>query len=203
MIMMAAAPFAVADPILDVKGEIDPAAIKKLIEEAAPAIRDYPPHFNGEAQKASIVQSMRDAVGDLTQSRVLSINSPELATNVAFVLAMGHNLDLGTSDLANKTYQMSLKLDPDSRRANFYYGMFLASTAKGHESSLLYLQKAFDLGEAGAEYTIGLLLVEQGRKEEGLNHLEHYSARFPDDQRVKKIIESVKNDLIEFHKSGG
>jgi hypothetical protein len=198
-----APPTIAADTVLSPSGEIDPVRIAELIDFVSPSIREYPVRFKDAAQRAAVIEAMRKAATDLTEPRVMSLKDPELATDVALVLAMGHNLDLGTANLAHRTYALALRIHPDSRRANYFYGMFLLSTATGQARSLQYLQRAFDLGEEGAEYPIGLCLIGQGKKDEGLERLEHFSERFPEDAQVKKIIEAVKNGNLRFNKSDG
>jgi hypothetical protein len=200
--ILLASPVIAADTVLSPAGDIDPAGIAELIDFVSPSIREYPVRFKDAAQRAAVVKAMHKAAADLTEQRVLSLKDPELATDVALVLAMGHNLDLGTANLAHQAYALALRINPESRRTNYFYGMFLLSTVAGQARSLEYLQRAFDLGEEGAEYSIGLCLVGQGKKGEGLKRLEHYSERFPNDTQARKIIDAVRNGTLQFNKGG-
>jgi Tfp pilus assembly protein PilF len=114
---------------------------------------------------------------------------------------MAHNINLGTAAKAKRTFEQAISLNPEDRRANYLFGMFLASTQTFHFDGLPYLEKAYSLGEKDAQFTIGLLLVEKGEKEKGLAMLEASSKEHPESEHTRKVIESIKNGSLEFHQS--
>jgi hypothetical protein len=77
-------------------------------------------------------------------------------------------------------------------------GMFLASTHKYHWDSIPYLQKALELGAEDARYTLGLLFVQQGKMKEGMDHLQTYSKKHPENGHVKNIIKAIENGELQF-----
>ncbi|MEO0509423.1 MAG: hypothetical protein AAF065_06160 [Verrucomicrobiota bacterium] len=129
------------------------------------------------------------------------IKDVSLLTDLAYILSMGHNLDMGTAELSKNFFEGALKREPNNRRANYLMGMFLVSTRKYQFDSVPYLEKALELGEKDAEFTLGLIAVNQGRRDEGLRMLKNYSDDYPNNEHVKQIIEAIEKEELEFKTS--
>lgn len=77
------------------------------------------------------------------------------------ILSMGHNLDLGTSELSKQYFEKALKIEPNNVKANYLFGMFLVSTRKYFYDSIPYLEKALKLGKEDARFSLGLVYLRQ------------------------------------------
>ena len=182
-----------AEPIVTSgEGALDPQRVSRLIQAVEPAIRGYPPQFRDRAHRDAVVASMTQAVGELSKMDFTGQTDVALLTDVAHLLAMGHNLDLGTAARAKSTFEQVLALAPDDRRANFLFGMYLVATQQFHFDSLPYLEKALALGAGDARFPLGILYAERGEQDKSLSTLESYAADYPNDRRVRQVIEAVR-----------
>jgi tetratricopeptide (TPR) repeat protein len=112
-----------------------------------------------------------------------------------------HNLDLPTSLKAKQAFERAIAINPNDRRANYLFGMFLISTKAYHFDSLPYLQKAYALGEEDALFSIGMLLVRKDEKAKGLEALEKYAKVRPESVQTRRVIEGIKNGTLTFHET--
>lgn len=174
--------------------------IDYYINRIAEHAREYPPKFRDEQQKQEVVEKLRQLLSLLDILGENQQNNPEYLRRAAFANSMGHNLDIPESSAkAMDFYRRLLKVEPESKLANYYYGMFLVGTRKYHFDGIPFLEKALALGVEDARFTLGLLQVERGKTEEGLRYLETYAKNTPDNQHVRKVIEGVKNGNLKFH----
>jgi len=112
---------------------------------------------------------------------------------------LGHNLDFeGSSEKATDSFKKLLKIDPNNPQGNYLYGMFLSNTRKYHFDGVPYLEKALKLGVEDSRYTLGLLRVQQGRREEGLKLLKQYSEKNPQNDHVKRVIKAIESGDLKF-----
>lgn len=185
------------------EGALDPERVSSLIRSVEPAIRGYPPQFRDRAHRNSVVASMTQAVGELSKIDLTTQTNVALLTDVAHLLAMGHNLDLGTGVRAKSTFEQALALAPDDRRANFLFGMYLVATQQFHSDSQPYLEKALALGESDTRFPLGILYAERGEQEKSLVMLEAYAADYPNDTRVRRVIDAVRAGRLKRQMSEG
>ena len=100
---------------------------------------------------------------------------------------------------ARKLFERAIALNPENRRTNYLFGMFLAATRVHQLKSLPYLRKAYALGQKDALYTIGLMLVRKGEKEEGLRALEAYAKETSGiGTHPPPIIRAIKEGKLRF-----
>jgi tetratricopeptide (TPR) repeat protein len=129
--------------------------------------------------------------------------SPELLVRAAHLNSIGHNLDIaGSAEKAISIFHRLLTASPSDPRGNYMYGSFLASVGKPKEA-LPYLSKALAVGVTDAAYAIGMTYLALGDKEQALKNLEDYKRRKPNDTKVDKLIDAVRNGKIEFKRAPG
>ena len=183
--------------------QIDPKKVEEFIAWAEPSIREYPPRFKDADQEKRIKHSTLLVTGEIKKLDPKTIEDAALLINLGHILGMGNNLDLPTGEQAKLFFERALSLEPNSKRANYLFGMFLIATDKFHMESLPYLQKAYSLGEKDAQYSVGLLLCQMGNKAKGLQELEAYSKANPDNEHVKQVIKSIKDGTLKFYRTNG
>ena len=106
---------------------------------------------------------------------------------------MGHNLDIaGAAEKASMIFQTLLIASPSDSRANYMYGAFLAGAGKSREA-LHYLKKAFSAGVIDAAYSLGMTQLTLGNKQKALEFLEAYQKHKPDDEKLPKLIDEIRN----------
>lgn len=162
--------------------------------------RAYPPSFESDAQRRDVSHKLRRLIDVLG---VVAANDPELMLRYAFAQSMGHNLDFADSaSEAIRAFETLLKADPDDRRANYRYGMFLSSTAQSIQA-LPYLEKALEAGEEDARYTLGLLELEHRDRDRGLRLLERYTLNVPENLHALRMLVAAREGRLSFHQGSG
>ena len=189
---------AAAATVLDDKGRPDALLVAQFVATFAPQIGDYPPVFSSREQQEQVHAKTLQAVQELTSADLSAVRDQALLANIAQVFSMAHNLDLGTSQQAKSTFEQALALDPENRRTNYLFGMHLVSTRAYHFQSLPYLQKALALGERDAMYTIGLLMVQSGETEAGLEVLQAYADKAPQPETALRLIQTINAGKLGF-----
>ena len=183
--------------------QIDPKKVEEFIAWVEPTIREYPTRFKDADQEKRINLSALLVTTEIKKLDPKTIKDAALLTNLAHILGMGNNLDLPTGEQAKTFFERAVSLEPNSKRANYLFGMFLIATDKFHFESLPYLQKAYSLGEKDALYSLGLLHCQNGNKDKGLPELEAYSKANPDNEQVKQVIKSIKDGTLKFNRTNG
>jgi tetratricopeptide (TPR) repeat protein len=169
------------------------ASLDKFIALLAPHAQSYPPKFDSVAQKTAMVKGLKDVLGGMDSAPERARADKEFLFRYAFLNSMGHNLDLeGSSAKAMNGYEALLKLDPDDKRANYYFGTFLVGT-KLIATSVPYLQKAIKLGEADAHYPLGFAYLSQERNQDALAEFKKYLEYDPGNQVAKQMVEKIES----------
>lgn len=184
--------------ILSVDKKFDSSKLTNFVKTVEPHIREWPPRFQSREQESQIRNATSAVVKEIEALSLGAIRDQDALTNIAHTLAMAHNLDLGTGEKAKITFEQAIALNPENRRTNYLFGMFLISTRAHHFESLPYLEKAYALGERDALYSIGLLLVRKGEKVKGLEALEKYASEHPKSTHTRKVIAAIRDGSLEF-----
>jgi hypothetical protein len=195
--------FAGVNTVLSADGKLDPAKLELFVAWVEPSIRQYPPRFKDKEHQDQVVGATQGVVKELLATDTSQVKDQKTVTNVAHTFAMAHNIDLGTAKQAHATFEKAISLNPEDRRTNYLFGMFLIATKAHHFDGLPYLEKALALGERDALFSIGLLLVEKGENEKGLVALETYAKEHPEDTHTRKIIQAIKDGKLKFKSSDG
>ncbi|MEZ5990616.1 MAG: hypothetical protein R3F30_16180 [Planctomycetota bacterium] len=168
---------------------VDLALVIKVMEDLASHARDYPTRFQGVDEKARAIRDAR-ILGHLFD--VIAAKD-DAKTEVLFMAArlrsMAHNLDVeGASDKAIEAYERLLKREPKHPQGNWYYGMFLGSTATMQNKAFPYLEQAYDLGIEEAGFSLGVLHLMFS-----IRYLEGYLAHHPKDERTRRLLEAARS----------
>ena len=169
------------------------ADIDKFIELLAPHAGRYPPQFDSAQQKAAMVKGLKDVLATMEVGPKQVRGGRESLLRYAFLNSMGHNLDLeGCSERTIGAYEELLRLDPNDKRANFYYGSFLVGT-KLISTSVPYLQKAIELGATEANYSLGFAYLSHKRNNDALTAFRKYLEYDPENATAKMMIARIEN----------
>ena len=172
--------------------------IASFAASIAPFLREYPPSFQDAEHERRLRRTTMEMVDELNALDLSDVKDSDVLTSIAFIFSMAHNLDLGTAPKAKEVFERSLSMNPDNLRSNYLFGMFLVSTREHHFDALPFLEKALALGEKDARYTIGLLLVEKGERDKGIQILEAYAADHPEQTRPRSLIQAIKEGTLKF-----
>ena len=176
-------------------------SIDASLSKIAPHAQDFPPRFSSVAERKQIEAELRDLLTMLDAAVGQYPNDPEILFRDGFANAMGHNLDFdGCAPRYFKAFDRLLELKPEDKRANFYYGAFLAGTAARQKDSIVYLEKAVALGVSDAHYTLAFVYLSQSDKPKALLHLREYAKLHPEDQSIAQKISEIEHAQIEIHR---
>ena len=179
------------------KQNINTKHLDQVLDDLAVHARSYPPQFDTEPDKQRAIQDIKTLSGILDGA----IKDPHLASQhlwrVGFLNSMGHNLDIpGSAEKAVAAFEKLLAASPSDPRGNYLYGAFLAGAGKSKQA-LPYLRKAISAGLTYANYTAGIAHLSLGDKENALIHLEAYKRQHPKDEKVTKLIDSIRSGKVK------
>lgn len=172
--------------------------LSDLLEHAA----NYPPVFDSPADAQRAKSDARHLIAMLDTAFGTSPPTP-LLLRMALLGSIGHNLQLPEGvNFAQANFSRLLRADVNDAQTNYHYGSFLAGTGRLRES-LPYLYKARDKGVTPALYSIGLAQLGLGDKVLALAAFDAYLKRNPADQKVKLLVNAVRDGKVEIQTSGG
>jgi tetratricopeptide (TPR) repeat protein len=172
---------------------LDQASAEKFINELAPHARYYPPQFESPAQRELMLAQLREMLPSINAASDLDPEDPRLLFLKAYANSMGHNLDLsGCAQLAIRAYGELIALRPQFRQAYYYFGGFLAGT-KFFADSIPYLQKAIQLGETDAHYTLALVYLMQKDAPAAVAQFKTYLLTNPDNALALKLVAAIES----------
>jgi tetratricopeptide (TPR) repeat protein len=178
---------------------VDGRYLDQILNDLGLHARNYPPRFDTPADRERAVRDVKYLSGLLD----VLIDGPspnsELLFRACFLNSIGHNLDIsGSAEKANSIFKRLLAISPSDPRANYHYGTFLAGATR-YTEAIPYLQKALAAGLADAAYGLGMTYLSLGDKDKALDHLEAYRQRKPNDEKIPKIIDAVRNGNPEIN----
>ncbi|MFA5264062.1 MAG: hypothetical protein WC378_09545 [Opitutaceae bacterium] len=154
--------------------------------------QEFPPRFASVAERKQTETDLRRLLTILDAAVAQHPDDPEILFRDGFANAMGHNLDFtDCAPKCTKAFDRLLKLQPEDKRANYFYGAFLAATVR-QKDSVRYLEKALALGMSDAHYTLAFVYISQGDRPKALLHLKEYIKVHPEDERARKMIKGIE-----------
>jgi hypothetical protein len=175
-------------------------SIDDALSKIAPHAQDFPPRFSSVAERKQVEADLRALLTMLDAAVAQYPNDPEILFRDGFANAMGHNLDFdGCAPKYFKAFNRLLELKPEDKRANFYYGAFLAGTAARQKDSIAYLEKAIALGVSDAHYPLAFVYLSQADKPKALLHLKEYAKQHPEDHGISQKISEIEQAQIKIH----
>lgn len=158
----------------------------------------YPTQFDNDDQRADVTDKLRRLASVLSELDTGDSVDVNILRREAYAYDLAYKLGFAASGpQAMALYQKLIARTPDDPLANFQYGSFLAANDTLRPKSIPYLQKAVDLGEKKANYTLGITYLAMGQDQKGLVCLQQYSSDFPNDQQAKNLIAYVKSGAIK------
>ncbi len=178
---------------------LDLNAMDATLEKIAVHAKNFPPSFSSTTEREQTEKDLKAAIKVLDAAVIQFPDNPELLFRDGYANAMGQHLDIpGCDQQFIKSFEQFLKLKPNDKKGNFFYGGFLASTATRQKDSIAYLNKAIELGETDAHYTLAFVYLSQQNKEQAIEHLKAYAQANPDKSAgINATIAQIKKANIE------
>ena len=171
------------------RAEISFSYLDRVLQDLQSHAMDYPPRFDSVKDRKRAEADVRKL--DLMLGVVLKQEgSPDLLWRAAQLSTMAYALDIpGSAQRAEALFAQLLELKPKDGRAEYRFGLFLASKGE-QERAKMHLEKALTLGMMEAEFSLGQVLRGMGQHEEAQRYLNHYHITHPDDERVASLLSS-------------
>jgi hypothetical protein len=169
--------------------EISFSYLDRVLQDLQSHAMDYPPRFDSVKDRKRAEADVRKL--DLMLGVVLKQEgSPDLLWRAAQLSTMAYALDMpGAAQRAEVLFAQLLDLKPKDGRAEYRFGLFLASKGE-QERAKMHLEKALTLGMMEAEFSLGQVLRGMGQHDEAQRYLNHYHITHPDDERVAGLLSS-------------
>ncbi len=167
--------------------------LDRVLDDLAGHARNYPPAFDSQGDKR---QALNDAKKLSDMLEIVAGGGQadtELLMRAGFLNSMAYNLDVPKSgERAQAAFAAVLQREPDNANAHYLYGSFLAGMGHAKEA-LPHLDRAVELGQQEALYSLGMAYLTLGDKDAALRELEAYQAGHPNDRSVGGLIEAVRS----------
>ena len=172
---------------------LDMRYLDRMLQDLSQRAGHYPPSFDSAEEKQRVTHDLEVLSGMLNLLLKDGKPNPQILFRAAMTNRMAHNLDIpGSAEKAEQQFKMLLKEEPESPQGNYQFGVFLAETGRAKQS-IPYLEKALAMGISEANYSLGMVYLSLGNKEEALSRLNLYSRTYPNDGSVKQIITAVES----------
>jgi len=169
------------------------------LNEVAPHARAYPPKFSTTEERAQIEEHLKLLLAQLDKISDRHPDDKEILFIKGTANAMGHNLDYrGCADKAVAAFDRLLTIDPNNRRALYEYGGFLSGTTM-LDKAIPYLNKAAELGEERAHYTLALTYLKKTDPQKALTEFEAYLKFDPENAAAKKFVAEMRSGKEPVH----
>lgn len=169
---------------------------EQFLQELAPHALRYPTSFDSKSQYEQYSKSLKEVLREMDSALPNSQRNAEFLFQYALANSMGHNMDiLGCAEKSIAGYSQLLELNPDDKRANYYFGSFLSATTL-YEKSSPYLRRAIELGEQDAHYTLGFVYIMERKPQAALAEFKAYLEVDPENQTAKKMVKDIENKAL-------
>jgi tetratricopeptide (TPR) repeat protein len=171
--------------------------VDQFLNKLAPHAKRYPTTFDSKVQREELNNELKEILGVMDSAILKFQNDPEVLFRYAFLNAMGHNMDIaGCADKSISAYLRLLDLKPSDKRANYYFGSFLAGTTL-FAKSVPYLEKSIELGEGEAHYTLAFVYIKEGKQDEALPEFKKYLEIDPNNDAARKMVNDIENKNLK------
>lgn len=168
--------------------------VNHFIRHIAEHAQYYPPRFDNDSQREEIENATKFLVNLFGELLNANPQDENLLLMAGFLNAMGHNMDIqGCAQNAAQCYEALLDQDPESAQANYQYGVFLAGTVSHRDDSIEFLEKALNLGETRALYSLAMVALAKEDVETALGYLKKYIGWHQDDAQATELIEALES----------
>ena len=169
------------------------------LNEVAAHARAYPPRFASAEERTQVEEHLHVLLAQVDKILVRYPDDKDILFIKGAANAMGHNLDIpGCAEKAMDAFDRLLTIDPNNRRALFEYGGFLSETTL-LDRAIPPLEKAIQLGEERAHYTLGFVYLKKGDSAKALPEFEAYLKFDPGNATAQKVAADIKSGKASFH----
>ena len=174
--------------------------LQDRIAELSKNAGTYPTQFDSEADKAEAAKEAQVLL-EIAKTMTEASDEPSTLYLSMQIARIGHNLDIkGSAEQAISYADRFIEKTPDDSTGYFFMGAFLSESGKIKEGRP-YLDKALELGNEAARWSIAMSYLFEGNTEEALKELKLYQKSYPNDPRAKQLIEAINSGKLELKSS--
>lgn len=177
---------------------IDLKYFQSRIQELSKPAGMYPTQFDSAEDHET---AAKEALVLLEMAQVITENQKS-PNNLFMAMQAGriaHNLDIKGAAEQTVAYSTELiDLMPEDSSGYLFLGAFLAETGKFKEAKP-YLDKALEMGNENARWSIALLYLFEGDKDKALEEFKIYQEKVPNDGRTADVIDAIEKNQVELN----
>ena len=174
--------------------------LQDRIAELSKNAGTYPTQFDSEADKTEAAKEAQVLL-EIAKTMTEASDEPSTLYLSMQIARIGHNLDIkGSAEQAISYADRFIEKTPDDSTGYFFMGAFLSESGKVKEGRP-YLDKALELGNEAARWSIAMSYLFEGNTEEALKELKLYQKSYPNDPRAKQLIEAINSGKLELKSS--
>lgn len=174
--------------------------LQDRIAELSKNAGTYPTQFDSEADKAEAAKEAQVLL-EIAKTMTEASDEPSTLYLSMQIARIGHNLDIkGSAEQAISYADRFIEKTPDDSTGYFFMGAFLSESGKIKEGRP-YLDKALELGNEAAHWSIAMSYLFEGNTEEALKELKIYQKSHPNDPRAQQLIEAINSGKLELKNS--
>lgn len=174
--------------------------LQDRIAELSKNAGTYPTQFDSENDKAEAAKEAQVLL-EIAKTMTEASDEPSTLYLSMQIARIGHNLDIkGAAEQAISYADRFIEKTPDDSTGYFFMGAFLSESGKVKEGRP-YLDKALELGNDAARWSIAMSHLFEGNTEEALKELKLYQKSYPNDARAKQLIEAINSGKLELKSS--
>jgi tetratricopeptide (TPR) repeat protein len=161
--------------------------------------KQYPLRSSSPDERDQVERELKKTINLLDRMVARYPNEPDLLYRQGLANAMGHNFDYpGCAEKAMMAFEKSIELAPENRRTRYEYGVFLSGT-KLYEKGIPYLQKASQLGEERAHFTLAYIFMLKNDPDKARTELEAHLKAYPADPAGQKMLKELDSGKFSIH----
>jgi tetratricopeptide (TPR) repeat protein len=173
--------------------------LNATLSEIAPHLMNYPPTFSTPEERVETEEHLKTLLAQLDKISDRYPDDKEILFIKGAANAMGHNLDYpGCAEKAMAAFDRLLAIDPNNRRALYTYGGFLSGTTL-LDKAVPYLDRAIQLGEERAHYTLAFIYIKEGDPQRALPEFEAYLKVDPENAIAKMFVADIRSGNASVH----
>lgn len=174
--------------------------LQDRIAELSKNAGTYPTQFDSEADKTEATKEAQVLL-EIAKTMTEASDEPSTLYLSMQIARIGHNLDIkGAAEQAISYADQFIEKTPDDSTGYFFMGAFLSESGKVKEGRP-YLDKALELGNEAARWSIAMSYLFEGNTEAALEELRIYQKSYPKDPRTKQLIEAINTGKLELKNS--
>lgn len=160
---------------------------------------NYPVLFDNEADQKNAIRdviyltNIMDVIYPKFEKEIILLSLTLRLNNVAYNLGIQQDV---SSARVLKAAEGIFLIEPNNIETNYRLGYFLAASGKS-DVAKPYLEKAAEAGVINANYTLGLIALDEGNDQEAIKQLTIFKDKSENKDEVAKLIDAIEKGELK------